>query len=192
MPLIYAGQRVTANELSLNYTASDIGVVTVTASSLTDLTASFTVPANDSAVGNLYDIEAWGNGVQGSTLQTLTFQVVYGGNNMSTFTIGSTAWSSTSQAFRWHMTARVICLSTGPTGSFQSLIFGELSAFGSNLIPSNSSNITGAFISCESSSSTTIDTTSAQGLKLQCNWGSTTGAPTITKRVAIQRKLGLG
>src|SRR5262249_46041733 len=114
MPLINAGQRVTAAALSLNYSAADIGVVTVTQATLNDLTGTFTVPAGDSAVGNMYEIEAHGNGTSGSTVQALTFQTVFAGINTfaGAVTIAGNQLPA-SQAFRWRVVCRVICLTTG-------------------------------------------------------------------------------
>jgi len=190
VPLITAGQRVTASALALNYSASDIGAVTVTQATLTDLTGTFTVPANDSAVGNLYEIECWGNGTWGSTSQNLVFQVVFAGGNMTSVTVDN-SFLATSELFRFRVAIKVVCLTTGVTGTFQSLLTGEMSKSAANLGGSGGYKSL-SFVSCESSGTSTVDTTLAQGLKLQCNWGSTTGAPTITKRVAVQRKLGLG
>jgi hypothetical protein len=192
MPLIYAGQRVTASTLALNYAASDIGAVTVTQATLTDLTGTFTVPANDSAAGNIYEIEAWGNGTWGGagTTQNLTFQAVFGGSNMTSLTLDN-SFLVAGELFRFRVSTRVVCLTTGVTGTFQSLLHGEMSKSAANLLGSAAYK-SGSFVSCESSGTTTIDTTAGQGLKLQANWAATTGAPTITKRVAIQRKLGLG
>lgn len=195
MPQVFAGQRVTAALLSLNYALADIGAVTVTAASLTDLTASFTVPAGDAAAGNIYEVEAWGNGTWGSTAQTLTFQTVFGNNNTfaGAVTLG-TNYMAVSTAFRWHVTCRVICLTTGAGGTWTSELHGQCSVNNANLLTSGSSsaNATSGFTACESSGSVTLDTTIAQGLKIQAAWGATTGAPTITKRAAIQRKLGIG
>lgn len=194
MPLINAGQRVTASSLASTYTAADIGAVTVTAAVMTDLTGTFTIPANDAVVGNMYEIEAWGNGSQGSTQQRLLWQVVLGGVAMTSPSIGST-YMAASQNFRWKAQARVICLSTGSTGTWQSSLELFLSVFGGDWSSGpggSSTSETSAGISCESSGTTTLDTTVAQGLKIQCSWAATTGAPTITKRIAFQRKLGVG
>lgn len=192
MPLVNAGQRITSSVLSTTYAASDIGAVTVTQAAYTDLTGTFTVPANDAQTGNIYEIEMWGNGTWGSTQQQLFWQVVFGGNAMTSINLAA-LYLPASELFRFRLVGRVICLSTGSTGTFSSLLHGELSD-ASNPLEStfNSTAATGAFVSCESTSTTTIDTTSAQGLKVQAKWASTTGAPTITKRNAIQRKLGIG
>ncbi len=159
----------------------------VTAASLTNI-ASATYPAGDAEVGSIYDLEVWGNGSQGSTNQTLEFSVALGGAAMQNFTIGAGMFGTTGLAFRWHMTARVICVTTGASGTWKSLIFGELSGTG-NLIPSNSSNPTGAFIQCEQTSTTTKDTTVNQTLSLQCAWGATTGGPSITSRISMFKRI---
>lgn len=191
MPLTNAGQRITAGLLSTNYAASDIGAVTVTAASLTDLTGTFTVPANDSQVANIYEIECWGNGTWGSSTQALTIQPVFAGQQVTSFILGANYMTSSTN-FRFRFSAKVICLSTGSSGTFSSLLVGECSVFGTSLLPGTGANATGGMVSCESSGTYTVDTTASQGLKIQAQWASTTGAPTITKRAAIQRKLGIG
>lgn len=193
MPQIYAGQRVTAALLSTTYSIADNGAVTVTQASATDLTGTYTVPANDAVTDNEYEVEAWGNGTWGSTAQSLTFQIVFGGNTMASFPLGAN-YMATSTAFRWWVSGRVHCQTAGASGVFTSLLRGIVSISGSSLLTSggSSANATNAEVNCESTGTTSIDTTAAQGLKIQALWASTTGAPTITKRRAIQRKLGIG
>lgn len=195
MPLVSAGQRITAGLLAANYAASDIGAVTVTQAALTDLTATFTVPAGDAVVGNIYEIEAWGNGVWGSTQQQLNFQNTFAGTadggGLTTIAANQLPIST---AFRFRVLCRVICLTTGVSGTFSTMQHGELTSTSGTTIATvtNSNQATIAWAACDSSGTITADTTSAQGLKIQAFWGSTTGAPTITKRIAIQRKLGIG
>lgn len=162
--------------------------LTVTQATLNPL-ASATYTGGDAAIGSVYELEAWGNGVWGSTAQALELAVVLGGNTMSNITLGAN-FMATSAAFRWRATVRVVCLSPGTGGTWQSTVFGECSVYGTSLLTSGGSavNATNSFISCESSGSTTLDTTVNQTLSLSAAWGSTTGAPTLTSRHALFRQ----
>ena len=162
---------------------------TVTAASLTTLATSSTIYlANDAQAGSVYELEVTGNGVWGSTQQTLEFAVVFGGNTMSNITIGLTQFSA-SQAFRWKARARVICHTTGATGTWTSEIDGVVSVFNANILGGIGANGTAPFTSSESTTTTTIDTTANQVLSLSAKWGSVTGAPTLTSRVVLARKV---
>jgi hypothetical protein len=121
------------------------------------------------------------------------FYVVFAGQTMTNFEVGST-FMANATPFRWRMRARVVCLSVGSTGTFSSLINGEISVAGADLTLSggSSANATGAFVQCDAAGTYTVDTTQSQGLKIQAGWSGTTGAPVLTKRVAMQRKIGVG
>lgn len=161
---------------------------TVTAISLTNL-ASGTYIGGDAGIGSMYEVEAWGNGTQGSTKQSLQLAVVFGGTTMASVTLGTVAFSAVSQAFRWRVAARVICHTTGASGTWTSYINAVHTDFGaaSNTAPGNSN--VGLGFSCESTGTTTKDTTATQTLSVQAAWGSATGAPTLTSQVAVFKRL---
>ena len=162
---------------------------TVTAASLANL-SFWTIPANDAAVGAVYEIEVQGNGTQGSTAQTLEFAVMLGGNTLSNLTLGAN-FMAASSTFRWHMVARAITLTTGAGGTWQSLLCGEVSVAGTSLLSSgaSSANATSGVVSCEAAATTAVDTTADQTLGLSAAWGSTTGAPALVSRVAIAKRI---
>jgi hypothetical protein len=156
---------------------------TVTAASLTNL-AGGTYKGTDADVGAIYETQVWGNG-QGASIgnrQTLQFATILGGTTMANFTFGTTALPDTSAIFRFLAIARVICLTTGPTGTWQSSIFVQLNQFNANLAVGNQNTLTG--FSCESTTTTVKDTTADMNVGVSCAWGATTGAPTITSQVA--------
>src|SRR5215472_15116452 len=107
--------------LGLNGLGATFPGLTVTAASLSNL-ATATVPGGDPKTGAVYELEAWGSGTQGSTLQTLEFSASLGGTAMLNVTMGTTNWDAISKAFTWRVTARVICLTTGATGTWQNYI----------------------------------------------------------------------
>lgn len=161
---------------------------TVTAASLTSI-ASATIPANAPVAGAVYELETWGNGTQGSTAQTLQLGAALGGSAMASVILasGSMAINAT---FRWRALIRVICNTTGATGTWTSYVkanWTTWTAGGSNIGPNNN-NFSEAF-SCESTGTTTADTTASQALAVQAAWGATTGGPTLTSRVALFRRI---
>lgn len=162
---------------------------TVTQAALTTL-ASATYPANDATVGAVYELEVNGNGVWGSTQQSLQLAVVFAGNTMSTITLGAN-YMAAGLNFRWKARCRIICTNTGAGGTWKSEIEGHCSVTGTSLLTSgaSSNNPTNSFFSCESSGSTAVDTTANQTLALQAAWNSTTGAPTLTSRVAMFKRI---
>jgi hypothetical protein len=164
---------------------------TATAASLTSL-ASWTVPAGDAAIGAVYEIEIWGSGQQGSTKQALGLQVVLGGNNLASVTFGAGAFQTASNLFRFRIVGRGICHTTGAGGTWTSYINAQVSDLdggaGSNPISAGNQNFATA-TSCESTTTQAIDTTAAITLGVSAAWGSVTGAPTLTSRVAIAKRI---
>ena len=150
--------------------------------------ASTTIPANDAEVGAVYELETWGNGVQGSTLQTLQFGIALGGTVMAASpTIGTTAFNTTSEAFRWRAVIRAICHSTGGAGIWTSYALITVAQSNANLSAANNNMMTG--FDADSTGSTTVDTTVANTFALQAAWGATTGGPTLTSRVALPKRI---
>lgn len=161
--------------------------ITVTAAALTTFTSA-TVNGGDAEVGSVYEIECNFNGVWGSTAQTLQFEVLFGGVAGVTLTLGNT-WFAVSTAFRGKIRGRVICHTTGAAGTWSTEIEGELSANGVNLLPAIGAQATGAFTVSESTTTITVDSTVNELMSLQAAWGSVTGAPTMTSRVAVFKRV---
>jgi hypothetical protein len=161
---------------------------TVTAPSLTNL-AQGTIPAGDAEVNAVYELEAWGNGVQGTVgnRQTLQFAAVLGGTAMSSVTFGTIALPDTQAIFRWRAVGRFICQTTGAGGTWTSYILVTLSQFNVNYSQSNQTE--NAVFSCESTTTTTKDTTTGQNAGVYAAWGATTGGPTLTSQVAIFKRI---
>lgn len=171
---------------------------TVTGTGLTNM-AQGTYTGGDAGVGSMYELEVWGNGVwDGTTRQTLQFQVVWGGTNTPAVVNLGTTWFSVSanMIFRWRATVRVICLTTGSSGTWQSFLDGVVSTFSAagsptNMLPgSGTTQDTGPFFACESGGTTTKDSTVSQSLGLSCQWGgAATNGQSITSQVAFFKKL---
>lgn len=152
--------------------------------------ASFALPANDADIGAIYEIEVWGDGNQGSSQNVLNLGVQFGGNPMAAIQLGL-LFMATTTVFRWRAVARVICHTTGLTGAWTSEIHGNISLFNGTLLTSggSSANPTNSFVSCESTGTTSVDTTTGETLAIQGWWTTATGTPAITSRVAFVKRL---
>ncbi len=180
MPLVNAGQRVTAALLSEDYTDTDTSSHTVTASSFTQLSPYFSVPANDPQVGTAYRITAWGTGTWGSTVQQANFS--FAQNNASQTTAGMASGSfSTSQAIVWRWTALIVIQTVGSGGTYE---------VAHEVFASQASAGTTTNFAVRATTGNAIDTTSSNTFGLGFSWAATTGAPTITCQGGLFEKLG--
>lgn len=162
--------------------------ITVTQAALTTL-ASDTYQGGDAEAGSVYELEVNGNGTTGSTLQALQLGILFGGVTMApTFTFGTTALNQVSTAFRWWARVRVICHTAGAAGTWSSEILATVAEFGAgNIAPGNNNFATA--VACEAGTTSTVDSTANQTLALRAAWGATTGAPTLTSRVALFKRV---
>jgi hypothetical protein len=158
---------------------------TVTAASLTNLAVD-SIPLG-AVQGAVYELEAWGNGVQAATTrQALTFGVALAGNNMSSVSFGTTSFGAAGNAFRWHAIVRAVCQGAGINGTWTSFIKAEVNDFNTNLAPGNNNTASGT--SSENTGTTSVDTTISENLALRAAWNATTGAPTLTTQVQLPLK----
>ena len=159
----------------------------VTQASLTNL-ATATVTANDPVVGATYELQVWGSGTQASgARQTLQFGAAHGGVAGTNFTLGTTNWSAVSVGFRWWAIARIICITTGAGGTWQTFVFAATAEATGNLAAGN--NNVGLGFQSDAGATISVDTTANKTFALQAAWGSTTGSPTMTNRQQIFRRV---
>jgi hypothetical protein len=156
------------------------GGTTVTAAALTSI-ASATINANDAVVGAVYELVAFGHGTTGSTAQLLLFAVQIAGATLGAAQgPAAAAFPAAADAFRWAATARIVVETTGSGGTAFGNIEGTVSIFpGANLVPGTPADFTIPFVGGDSTAGA-MNTTAAQTLGIAVQWGSTTGAPTIT------------
>lgn len=168
--LAVAGQRITASLLNRMYGQADATSHTVTAAALADLSSVYVIAANDAAVSTAYRLTAFGQGTWGSTQQNLVVQATLGSTSLGSATVASTVFSI-STAFRWHIQLDLVVATTGSSGSAVGALKGSLFNTGTGTQASSP-------VAC--GGSVTMNTTIANNFKLQANWASTTGAPTLT------------
>jgi len=146
--------------------------------------ASMVVPAYDSDVGAVYEIEAWGNGtITPANKQTLSFRPNFASTPMTTGTFGSTAFGTTA-AFRWWAVIRMIVQSLGTGGLVVSYLKANISET-ANVSPGNG-NFAEMTMS-ESVGSYPRDSTRDVTLSLQASWGGS--GQSLTSRVALPKRI---
>lgn len=162
-------------------TSTDTGTQTNTnAAPLATLSAVWAIPANDASAGTMYRLSCWGNGTWGSTQQAMGFGIGFpDATEFGTHqAIAATAFSA-SAAFRWNCIMWVVCLSPGGSASWHGSCLLTLSETANSINPGAASTNT-VSIAQGPSSNVTQDSTVSNNLAFIQNWGSTTGAPTIT------------
>lgn len=156
-----------------------LNINTITAASFTNLSV-VTIPAGDANLdGATYKWKMFGYGTWGSTAQSLTFGIRFGANASSI--IGSiqtvaAATFGTSASFQW-VADVTLTLVTNPglsTATWRANARVTLASSGASI------TVTGG----TGSSDITLDASVAEQFGLSCEWGSATGAPTISKSYA--------
>lgn len=187
---VAAGQRITAAVLNHMYAIADTATTTVTAASASNLGTVYVIPANDMAVGVAYRLSCGGDGTQGSTRQNLQFNAGVGGTSVGFSVIIDSTALSASATFRWKAVIMLIPVTIGASGTYDTSIEGCVTQAANNLIPGTAANNTIPFGGHNLTTGTGLDTTAAQNFALRAQWGSTTGAPTITNRSTVFERLG--
>lgn len=181
MSTFLAGNRTTAGLLNHMYAAFDATSHTVTAATQTQLSSQYVIAANDATTSNAYRLTCWGTGTQGSSAQTIAFRAnTIGGSGLNSVTTAN-SFCATSQTFRWwaRMTCGISAIGSG--GTITGFLEGALEQIsvttGSNPFNSewdgNSQN-----------------TAANWGIEIDCAWGATTGAPTITCKGTLFERVG--
>lgn len=162
---------------------------TVTSASLANV-ASGTYTGGDASVGSIYELEVWGNGQQGSPAETLEVACVFGGTTLTNLLFGTTAIASTPAGvvFRFRFVVRVVCITTGVSGTWQSFVRANLTNASGAAISAGNSNMAEA-VACEAATTTVVDTTVNEALACKAAWGNATTGCTLTSRVAFFKRV---
>jgi len=187
--LIVAGNDLTPAVLNQYYGYADTTSTTVTAATATRLTTSYSIPASEPAAAeSAYEILFGGSGTWGSTQQLIGFQLhLQAVSVVANVSIAATAFSA-SAGFRFAGRALLVCDSTGATGGFYGALDITLTQTANAVLPGTTADNTVA-IADANAAAATIDTTSAMAAIVTAGWAGTTGAPTITNRHTVFRKV---
>jgi hypothetical protein len=145
---------------------------TVTTATNADLSAAFTIPANDATVGTVYKLTCWGTGTEATgTAVTLSIGLAIGGASPGAFS--PAALPAAGAPFSWKYECHVYVTATGPSGSITpSAVF----TWGSTPTVSNDT-------------AQAVNTTQPNQIVLVAEWASTAGSPAITCLGTILERL---
>ena len=168
----------------------DTNSFTVTSASATALSQTFAIDGGDPQAGTTYRLTAWGNGTWGSTAQAMGWWIGFPDlTEFGTHQAWGAALLAASAVFRWNAVINLMCLSPGASASWHGTLAMVISETANSI-----TNASAAFNSTAGaqgpSSNVTQDSTVSNNLCLAVNWGSTTGAPTITCHASILERIG--
>jgi hypothetical protein len=159
---------------------TDVTTITSTFAAFTRITNSWPVPADDARTGTTYRLSAWGTGTQGSTAQTLSFELTAFGVTAAGTGFPAT-FAGAGLAFGWNVTGTVQVTATGAgTATIQYNYTVTIKAAGAS-----ASSVLSGFGSTSAGTTTT-----AENLFFSVQWGSATGAPTITCEGSVFERAG--
>lgn len=186
---IQAGQALIAGtgpgQLNQYYGVADATPTTVTAAALANLCTPYVIPANEAYAGAAYEMAAAGNGVWGSTVQSLQFSMFLGSAFGTAPTIGASLFNA-SQAFQWSLVMKLTCID-GVNQWWADLV-GNLVNSSTTLLPGTAAN-NACPIAAVNTGVRLASVTSALTAVIQAKWSATTGAPTISTTKTTWRKI---
>lgn len=186
--LVLAGELITPAILNRIYGTADSNAHTINNTTFADLSSVYQVPASDAQSGTAYRIRTFGNGVQGSTQQILTFSTALAGTQIGTTpAIASTALAA-SAAFDFDVEALLVCVTTGSSGTWVASVRGTITQSANGILPGTAADNTISFAGC-THTAVTQDTTLANNFSVQAKWASATGSPTLTSRATLFEKV---
>jgi hypothetical protein len=185
---IQAGQILVAGtgagQLNQYYAFADTTSTTVTAAALTNLSTPYVIPAGEADyAGVAYELCCAGVGTQGSTQQILTFQMYINGNLAFAPALAATVMSA-NQSFNYSLCMKLT--SSDGVSLWSADLLGAVVESSTTLSPGTAGS---QAVPLASAGGHTAAISSAITVAIQCKWGSTTGAPTITNQKTTWRKI---
>jgi hypothetical protein len=185
---IQAGQILVAGtgpgQLNQYYAFADTTSTTVTAASFANLSTPYVIPAGEADyAGVAYELCCAGVGTQGSTQQTLSFVMYIGGGLAYEPELATTVLSA-NQSFNYSICLKLTC--GDGVSAWSADLLGTLVNSSTTLLPGTAGQ---QAVALASAGPHTAAVSSAITVAIQCKWGSTTGAPTITNQKTTWRKI---
>jgi hypothetical protein len=187
--LVQAGQLAIAGQgagqANQYYGYSDTNSTTVTTATYGNLSTVYTIPAGEAYAGASYELECGGSGTWGSTQQSLRFGPYLDGTFTNTPGVAAAALAANA-AFAWWAKLTVTCVDgiSGWWGVFAAVLQESASLVSPGTASTNSIALAGSNTGVR-----TAAVASPVAVAIQCEWGSTTGAPTITNNLTKFRKV---
>jgi concanavalin A-like lectin/glucanase superfamily protein len=172
---------------TLPLTQVDTSIFTVTQAAFTQLSKAWTIPANDAQAGTAYRLTVSGAGTQGTTTETLTFQLLVFGVAFASFAVGGSEFPA-STAFEFTL---ICTIAFSSTIAAKAAVTGNLSvssAAVTQLTVGSTVNASGGF--GQWTGATAVTTATAGTMQLQAKWASASFACTIASGMSIFERLG--
>jgi hypothetical protein len=164
---------------------SDQTHITITQAAFTVCTLQWGL-GNDPRAGTVYRLTTWGLGTWGSTQQALNFRGnITGGSGLGQINFGA-GLLPVSTAFNWKVIQEIQILTTGSSGTWAASLTAFVTVGAGNILPGTAANNSAAGTRMGSGS---VNTTTWE-LWIEADWGSTTGAPTLTSQGSILERIG--
>jgi hypothetical protein len=177
--LVLAGQTITPSVLNRIYGTGDTTQHTVNGATLSGLSTIYSIPAGDASAGTAYRITVFGTGEWGSTAQALTFAVALADTAIGQEPVIASSALSTSAVFAFDVTALLICVSSGSSGTWVARVAGTVTQTANAIVPGTAADNTIPFTGVTTSAAAQ-NTTVANDFAIMAKWASTTGTPTLT------------
>jgi hypothetical protein len=156
--------------------------------------AQMTIPAYDAEVGAVYELDVWGGGQQGDPNRLeLDMSCALNGSIMASYGRFSLNALTVGMQFRQNMRGRVVCLSTGVSGTFQAAIWGSQTETGpggpNSGISVNNGNFVQVFACDTGSNVIAANTTRDITFAVQAQWyqGPGSGANIVSRQAIAGR-----
>jgi hypothetical protein len=164
------------------YANTSAGTAVSNTTTETNLLSGYTIAANDCVPGRTYRVTAKGIYGTAGTAPTLNIKLKLGTTVLATTGATTTKASTTNR--QWMLSADVICITTGASGSVE--------AAGSFVYTTAANAAASSDVHWEmaNTATVTVDTTTAQALTISAQWGTANASNTITVRQLIIESSG--
>ncbi len=186
--LVLAGQSITPAVLNRIYGDGDTVEHTVVAASLSNLSSVYQIPALDAGSGTAYRITTFAEGTWGSTQQALTISAAVGDVARGRAPVIAAGVLSAGATFDCEITATVICVTAGPSGTWTCSARGVLTQTANPITPGTAADNSVAFCGIKAGAFT-LDSTIAEDQAIQVAWASTVGSPSVTSYGTLFEKV---
>lgn len=193
---IYANANSTPSALlpsgftgTLPVSQTDPTVTTVTAATYSALSKIWSIPDGDPQDGTMYRLTVEGEGIWGTTQETLDFRIAAFGTTFAAVGIALGQFP-VSTAFNFSLTASILVKTNGASGEVQgAVIRGQLSAQGVNQEGGTGAQGSVPFTGWTGLTSG-IDTLTNNTMTVQAQWGSSTVSCSIESSYSTLERLG--
>lgn len=186
--LYLAGTSLTPAILNQYYGNADTGATTVTAIAAANLSTVYMIPSGEPSVASAYELWCGGNGVWGSTQQALNFGFYLNSTQVGVGQTIAAAAFAANAIFRWTARVQVTCVTTGGAATWYGAMEGTVTQTANSILPGTAADNT-VSLADANITAVTAATNAPITVAVKAFWASATGAPTLTNRFTIFKKV---